>query len=117
MPSGNADFVEPPDGSLLRTPRHVTRNGRAVPVCRHAQIFGHSTCSSLSGKLQARSSGFCSVCARQEMEGYPAFRDLKYRATRTRIKKVLSVLACVQLDGKELNENVAVAYTYSMFYN
>ncbi len=37
------------------------------------------------------------------MEGYPAFQRLKYA--------VSSLSACARLDGKELHENVAAAYT------
>jgi hypothetical protein len=38
MSSDDAEFVEQPDGALLRTPRRVTRNGGAVRVRSHAQI-------------------------------------------------------------------------------
>jgi hypothetical protein len=38
MSSDDADFVGPPDCSLLQTPCRVTCNGEAVPVCPHAQI-------------------------------------------------------------------------------
>ncbi len=38
MSSDDADFVEQPDCSLLWTPRCVTGNGCAIPVCPHAQI-------------------------------------------------------------------------------
>ncbi len=38
MSSDDADLIKQPDGSLLRTPCGVTRNGGAVPVCPHAQI-------------------------------------------------------------------------------
>jgi hypothetical protein len=37
MSSDDAEFVEHPDGALLRTPRRVTRNGGAVRVRSHAQ--------------------------------------------------------------------------------
>jgi hypothetical protein len=43
MSSDDADFVEPPNGSLSRTPRRVTSNGVAVPVCPHAQISDTAT--------------------------------------------------------------------------
>jgi hypothetical protein len=39
MSSDDADFVGPPDCSLLLTPRCVTRNGGAVAVCLHEQIL------------------------------------------------------------------------------
>ncbi len=42
-----------------------------------------------------------SVCAQKEMEGYPSFQHLKYRATRSLRQKVGSLSACAQLDGKE----------------
>jgi hypothetical protein len=38
MSSDDAEFVEHPDGALLRTPCSVTRNGGAVRVRSHAQI-------------------------------------------------------------------------------
>ncbi len=38
MSSYYAEFVEQPDGALLRTPRRVIRNGGAVRVRSHAQI-------------------------------------------------------------------------------
>jgi hypothetical protein len=45
MSSYDADFVKPPDGSLLQTPRSVTRNKLegAVPVCPHAQTSDTAT--------------------------------------------------------------------------
>ena len=39
MSSDDAEFVEHPDGALLRTPRRVTRNGRAVRVRPHEQVL------------------------------------------------------------------------------
>jgi hypothetical protein len=39
MSSNDAEFVEQPDGALLRTPCRVFRNGRAVRVRSHAQIL------------------------------------------------------------------------------
>ena len=38
MSRDDAEFVEQPDGALLRTPRRVTSNGGAVRVRSHAQI-------------------------------------------------------------------------------
>ncbi len=37
--SDYAEFIELPDGALLRTPRCVTRHGGAVRVCPHAQFL------------------------------------------------------------------------------
>ncbi len=38
MSSADAEFVEQPDGALLRKPHRVTRNGRAVRVRPHVHI-------------------------------------------------------------------------------
>ena len=50
MSSDDAEFVEQPDGALLRTPRHVTRNGGTVRVRSHAQFSDTASALVSEGK-------------------------------------------------------------------
>jgi hypothetical protein len=112
MSSNDAEFVEQPDRAcygLLAALLAMVGQSKSVLMhkfrTQHLLSFQRENPRGVEWILSF-------VCARQEMERYPALLHLKYSATRSSRQRVQSVSACAQLDGKVLHENVAVVCTH-----